>query len=216
MFAKLFTEASGAEQESSEPKPVNEKMINLEGTVVTIYLKYKLSYFLLLCFHKLKKLIHNSLSNQSGKRLTDHPEYEHLTCRYQRKGLQEKGWACCPEHWKVFNTSCYFISSEWKTWHESQKTWSGMGAHLLNFITRNLDSLSAYYVGLSDPEGKNQWQWADGSPYNESTTFWRPGEPSHRDQRCVMINSVRGGWGWNDGRCDAHQRSICEMKKVYF
>ncbi|XP_012861483.1 C-type lectin domain family 4 member A [Echinops telfairi] len=85
-----------------------------------------------------------------------------------------------------------------------------------NFITRNLEGSSAYYVGLSDPEGKNQWQWVDGSPYNESTTFWRPGEPSHRDEQCVMINSVRGSWGWNDAHCDAHQRSICEMKKVYF
>ncbi|XP_075409479.1 C-type lectin domain family 4 member C-like [Tenrec ecaudatus] len=135
-----------------------------------------------------------------------------------------KGWVCCPENWFASNTSCYWVSSGSNTWTKSQKTCSEMGAHLLvvntkeeqNFIIPNLQRSSAYYVGLSDPEGKQQWQWVDGSPYNKSATFWHPGEPSNQDEQCVMINSRGGSWGWNDARCDSPQRSICEMKKISF
>lgn len=97
-----------------------------------------------------------------------------------------------------------------------------MEAHLVvinskeeqDFLTQNMDKNAAYYVGLSDPEGQGHWQWVDQTPYNQSATFWRVGEPSHSEEQCVIVN-YRGQWGWNDVLCKHGQRSVCEMMKIY-
>ncbi|XP_010589219.1 C-type lectin domain family 4 member A-like [Loxodonta africana] len=133
------------------------------------------------------------------------------------------GWGCCPENWMVSNTSCYFISSEAKTWAESEKNCTGMGAHLLVinteeeqlFITQKLDRKSAYYMGLSEPKWMYQWQWVDQSSYKINITFWHPGESNNHKEHCVFISFLNGKWGWNAASCDMPQKSICEMMKIY-
>ncbi|KAM9672378.1 C-type lectin domain family 4 member A-like isoform 2-T2 [Trichechus inunguis] len=137
--------------------------------------------------------------------------------------FMRKGWGCCPENWIVSNTSCYFISFKFSNWTNSEKNCIGMGAHLLVIntkeeqllITQELLGSLAYYVGLSDPEGMRQWQWVDQSPYNKSVVFWHSGEPSNRNERCVIINLVNGNWGWNDIPCAERQNWICEMMKIF-
>ncbi|XP_004387332.1 C-type lectin domain family 4 member A-like isoform X2 [Trichechus manatus latirostris] len=137
--------------------------------------------------------------------------------------FMRKGWGCCPENWIVSNTSCYFISFKFSNWTNSEKNCIGMGAHLLVINTKEeqlliiqkLNRHSAYYVGLSDPEGMRQWQWVDQSPYNESVVFWHSGEPSNHNERCVIINLVNGNWGWNDIPCAGRQNWICEMMKIF-
>ncbi|XP_049737449.1 C-type lectin domain family 4 member C-like [Elephas maximus indicus] len=167
----------------------------------------------------------NSVYTKIGKKLfklQDHQEYHsRLTCFNEGKGL--KDWHCCPTPWSPFQSSCYFISTELKNWTDSEKNCSEMGAHLMTistkdeqqFINQKLDGNFAYYVGLSDPEGKHQWQWVDRSPYNESVSFWHHGEPNTHDERCVIINFRDENWGWNDASCGETQRSICEMTKIY-
>ncbi|XP_023605594.1 C-type lectin domain family 4 member A [Myotis lucifugus] len=85
-----------------------------------------------------------------------------------------------------------------------------------DFIIQNLDKNSAYYVGLSDPEGNGDWRWVDQTPYNASATFWHPGEPNNQRERCVMLNNPpRRSWGWNDVFCEVSLRSICKMMKIH-
>uniref|UniRef100_A0A2K6SHJ5 C-type lectin domain family 4 member A n=1 Tax=Saimiri boliviensis boliviensis TaxID=39432 RepID=A0A2K6SHJ5_SAIBB len=136
----------------------------------------------------------------------------------------ETAWNCCPKNWKSFSSSCYFISTESATWQESENKCVRMAAHLLvintqeeqKFIIRNLEQNSAYFVGLSDPEGQRRWQWVDQTPYNESATFWHEGEPSHTSERCVLVNfRYFRGWGWNDVPCYDRQRSVCEMMTIH-
>ncbi|XP_064141253.1 C-type lectin domain family 4 member A-like [Loxodonta africana] len=129
---------------------------------------------------------------------------------------------CCPVNWIISNTSCYFISSEAKTWTESEKNCSGMGAHLVVINTKEEQLLitqklkkSSYYLGLSDPEATHQWQWVDQSPYSTSVTFWHHGEPDNHTGPCVLINIRDGSWGWDDASCDVPQKSICELMKIY-
>uniref|UniRef100_A0A8D2AJW4 C-type lectin domain-containing protein n=1 Tax=Sciurus vulgaris TaxID=55149 RepID=A0A8D2AJW4_SCIVU len=136
-----------------------------------------------------------------------------------------KVWSCCPKNWKSFSSSCYFISTEAKSWNESQENCSRMGSHLVvinskeeqDFITQNMDIYAAYYVGLSDPEGQGHWQWVDQTPYNQSATFWHAGEPSYGGEHCVILNyrEKRTSWGWNDCICNIRQRLVCEMMKIY-
>ncbi|XP_054575293.1 C-type lectin domain family 4 member A isoform X4 [Eptesicus fuscus] len=136
----------------------------------------------------------------------------------------EKDWSCCPKNWKPFNLNCYFISNDTRNWTESKNNCSAMKSHLLvintkeeqDFIIGNLDEKSAYYVGLSDPEGNGAWQWVDQTPYNASATFWRPGEPNSLSEHCVILNKPpRSSWGWNDVTCKELHRSICKMMKIY-
>ncbi|XP_006875528.1 PREDICTED: C-type lectin domain family 4 member A isoform X2 [Chrysochloris asiatica] len=135
-----------------------------------------------------------------------------------------KSWDCCPEKWIAFNTSCYFISPEAKSWNESEKNCCGMGAHLLvintveeqKLILTHVQQEFAYYLGLSDPEGNNdQWQWIDHSPYNKNVKLWHPGEPSNPKERCVTLNYRKKNWGWNDINCKQKEHSICKMLKIY-
>uniref|UniRef100_A0A287CRW9 C-type lectin domain-containing protein n=1 Tax=Ictidomys tridecemlineatus TaxID=43179 RepID=A0A287CRW9_ICTTR len=41
-----------------------------------------------------------------------------------------KVWTCCPEKWKSFSSSCYFFSTDAKSWNDSQENCSRMEAHL--------------------------------------------------------------------------------------
>ncbi|XP_073932237.1 C-type lectin domain family 4 member A isoform X2 [Castor canadensis] len=133
-----------------------------------------------------------------------------------------KVWSCCPKNWKSFSSHCYFFSTYSKSWSKSEEDCSRMQAHLLvintkeeqDFVIKNVHPSYAYYIGLSDPEGQNHWQWADQTPYNQSATFWHPGEPSDIKERCVLLNyrAYDISWGWNDVLCDGAQRSVCEMK----
>uniref|UniRef100_A0A671DYY3 C-type lectin domain family 4 member A n=1 Tax=Rhinolophus ferrumequinum TaxID=59479 RepID=A0A671DYY3_RHIFE len=136
----------------------------------------------------------------------------------------KKDWSCCPKGWEPFSLNCYFISTKDKNWNESEKNCSGMKAHLLvintkaeqEFITGKLDKNWAYFVGLSDPEGTGHWQWVDQTPYNQSATFWHPGEPSsHPDERCAALNARWQNWGLNDIPCGESHRSICKVMKIY-
>uniref|UniRef100_A0A8C5ZIA2 C-type lectin domain-containing protein n=1 Tax=Marmota marmota marmota TaxID=9994 RepID=A0A8C5ZIA2_MARMA len=154
--------------------------------------------------------------------LNIHFHITHLFALLVNKG---KVWSCCPEHWKSFSSSCYFFSTDANSWNASQENCSRMEAHLVvinskeeqDFLTQNMDKKSAYFMGLSDPEGQGHWQWVDQTPYNQSATFWHTGEPSRSGERCVIVNhpSPSLQWGWNDINCDILQRSVCEMMKIY-
>ncbi|XP_062051418.1 C-type lectin domain family 4 member A-like isoform X1 [Lepus europaeus] len=153
-------------------------------------------------------------------------ELNHTALECMKNNFKEKVWSCCPKNWKPFSSNCYLISTESKSWHESKHHCSAMEAHLLvinskdeqDFIIQNLKNNFAYYVGLSDPEGQRHWQWVDETPYNANVTFWHAGEPSDRDERCVILNyrpQTPAAWGWNDIKCFQNQMSVCEMMKIY-
>ncbi|KAL2776898.1 C-type lectin domain family 4 member A isoform 3 [Daubentonia madagascariensis] len=156
------------------------------------------------------------------KNTTKEPIHTTLECVKKNLTVAEKVWSCCPKNWKLFSSKCYFISTESKSWNESQKNCSRMEAHLLvintkeeqDFITQNLNKSFAYFVGLSDPEGQRHWQWVDQTPYNKSVTFWHPNEPNNPNERCVMLNFHYSSWGWNDAGCDLPQMSVCEMTTI--
>lgn len=169
-------------------------------------------------------------SDVKGKISTKETFYNKLECtraNLTMKGSSvntEKMWSCCPQNWKSFGSNCYFIASEDKSWNESEKNCSVMHTHLLvvtsreeqDFIISNVNKYNAYYVGLSDPEGKHQWQWVDGTPYNQSAAFWLPQEPTNFHDRCVILQfRVGAKWGWNNIRCNQPHKAICKTKMIY-
>ncbi|KAM9673350.1 LOW QUALITY PROTEIN: C-type lectin domain family 6 member A-like [Trichechus inunguis] len=150
----------------------------------------------------------------------------------------EKVWGCCPSTWMSFDSSCYFISTEKNSQTRFEQNCVGMGGHLVvinteveqNFIVQQLNKSLPYFLGLSDPQGKNNWQWIDQTPYKEnllanhrrmflpfvSFRFWHEKEPNFSGEQCVVIVFwTPGKWGWNDVFCDLKMNLICEMKKIY-
>ncbi|XP_076697724.1 C-type lectin domain family 6 member A-like isoform X5 [Callospermophilus lateralis] len=136
----------------------------------------------------------------------------------------EKVWGCCPSTWKPFGSSCYLISTEQHFWAKSEEKCAEMGAHLVvinteaeqNFIIQQLNETFSYFLGLSDPQGNNNWQWIDHTPFEKNIRFWHQNEPNFSAEQCATIVFWESrGWGWNNVFCDSKRNSICEMKKIY-
>ncbi|NWI86520.1 CLC4A protein, partial [Pitta sordida] len=140
---------------------------------------------------------------------------------------QGKGWTCCPKGWKRFQKSCYFLSSDLMSWNESLQNCTGMGSQLVvinskeeqEFLSKQLRQMQNhvaenFYIGLRE-ESVDQWQWVDKTPYNETVTFWRSGEPSEgNDEKCVVIHvETQPPNNWNDIGCMKHHR-ICEAAVI--
>ncbi|XP_023563179.1 C-type lectin domain family 4 member A-like [Octodon degus] len=152
-------------------------------------------------------------------------KHKELECKRSNSSKKDKVWSCCPKNWMRFGSHCYFCPTEAKPWSESEERCSHMGAHLVvitskeeqDFITQNTKLNTAYYMGLSDPQGQRHWQWIDQTPYNESVTFWHPGEPNDKKEHCVILNYRYSNrkWGWNDVSCDRPQGSVCKMVNIY-
>ncbi|KFO77340.1 C-type lectin domain family 4 member A isoform X1 [Cuculus canorus] len=135
----------------------------------------------------------------------------------QHKG---RGWLCCPNGWKRFKKSCYYMSVDMMNWAESEQNCTAMGSHLVvinttaeqTFLTEELQQSPRgrnYYIGLT-AQALGQWQWVDQTPYNESAMFWRSGEPSNvAVEACVVIHTNPKIHNWNDIQCGNHYR-ICE------
>ncbi|XP_037702373.1 C-type lectin domain family 4 member A isoform X2 [Choloepus didactylus] len=125
-------------------------------------------------------------SQLKEKKTLKEPIPRFVECERSNRTTEEETWSCCPKNWSSHNSNCYFISTTSATWDKSEKICSEEGAHLLvintkeeqDFIIQKLNKNSAYYVGLSHPEGKDQWQWVDQTPYNESVVFWHQDGPN--------------------------------------
>ncbi|XP_073169930.1 C-type lectin domain family 4 member A-like [Lepidochelys kempii] len=143
---------------------------------------------------------------------------------------------CCPMGWKPFQASCYYFSKDLMTWDDSERNCTGMGSHLVvintraeqDFIFTRVNGTVTghqrrnYCIGLTDQEKKRQWRWVDGTPYNNTAAFWRPGEPSHHtNENCVVMyvsaeQNAYGNRNWNNVPCSNTFHRICETAALRF
>ncbi|KAM8779681.1 C-type lectin domain family 6 member A-like [Rhynchonycteris naso] len=146
-----------------------------------------------------------------------------LTCFNEGTRVTGKNWGCCPSTWKAFGSSCYFISTEENIWSDSEEICVSMGAHLVvinskaeqNFIVQELNQSVSYFLGLSDPQKNDKWQWIDQTSYTANVKLWHRNEPNFKTEKCASIVFWDGVWGWNNVHCDSKRYSICELKKIY-
>ncbi|XP_045568240.1 C-type lectin domain family 4 member M [Salmo salar] len=124
----------------------------------------------------------------------------------------------CPEGWRRFGCSCYYISTEGKSWEESRQDCLERGADLViinseeeqTFI-KGLESLIFAWIGLADSVTEGTWKWVDGTPLTIQK-YWWSGEPGGgTDQNCGEIYYISPGHGvWRDYDCSFSQKWICE------
>ncbi|XP_037370302.1 C-type lectin domain family 4 member A-like [Talpa occidentalis] len=224
---KNESKSSGTKSEAPRATPTEKTSPHKSNPGITKLLVASLLIFMLLAISFLAAFIFffQKYSDLKGKMSAKEVSHKNLECTKENLTMEEKAWSCCPKNWKSHGSNCYFIASEEKNWMESEKNCSAMQAHLLvvttkeeqDFIISTVNSKYAYYVGLSDPEGKYQWQWVDCTPYNHSATFWHQGEPNNLKNHCVILLKPRerNKWGWNNVNCHENHMSVCKMTKIY-
>uniref|UniRef100_A0A4W5R887 C-type lectin domain-containing protein n=1 Tax=Hucho hucho TaxID=62062 RepID=A0A4W5R887_9TELE len=127
----------------------------------------------------------------------------------------------CPKGWRMLGSSCYFLSTETKTWEESRQDCLKRAADLVIINSREEqldgDADLLVWIGLTDSVNEGTWKWVDGTPL--TTLYWKSGQPDHggpnNEEDCVEVyhrDSVFANW--NDAPCDHRLRWICE-KPLY-
>uniref|UniRef100_A0A3Q2QIP2 CD209 antigen-like n=1 Tax=Fundulus heteroclitus TaxID=8078 RepID=A0A3Q2QIP2_FUNHE len=138
--------------------------------------------------------------------------------------------------WENYQERLYFFSTDESSWNESRRSCQDLGGDLVKidsreeqvFLEIRLRSLmeeaeDRFWIGLTDAEEEGRWFWVDGSPLNESLSFWSNGEPNNHAGRtpagedCVRMGKKGGADDlkcWFDHSCDGLQKSICEKAKA--
>uniref|UniRef100_A0AAZ1X8Z5 C-type lectin domain-containing protein n=1 Tax=Oreochromis aureus TaxID=47969 RepID=A0AAZ1X8Z5_OREAU len=109
----------------------------------------------------------------------------HSQLQEEVKKLKEKIEEKCPDRWMRFGCSCYFKSTESKTWSDSRRDCQDKGADLVMINSKEeqkfvneLNMRGESWVGLraKNTSSGYEWEWVDGSLLTE--TFWAEGEKS--------------------------------------
>uniref|UniRef100_A0A3B1IGR1 C-type lectin domain-containing protein n=1 Tax=Astyanax mexicanus TaxID=7994 RepID=A0A3B1IGR1_ASTMX len=113
----------------------------------------------------------------------------------------------------VFNTSLYYVSTEWKSWTESRDNCRQRGADLVIINSKEEQEFikklnnNKVWIGLNKSEGV--WKWVDGSEL--ITGFWYSGEPSNYRDDCVITGYVSDtNKNWFQYSCSTPYFGICE------
>ncbi|XP_047284728.1 C-type lectin domain family 4 member D isoform X3 [Homo sapiens] len=68
-------------------------------------------------------------------KLEHHAKLKCIKEKSELKSAEGSTWNCCPIDWRAFQSNCYFPLTDNKTWAESERNCSGMGAHLMTIST---------------------------------------------------------------------------------
>uniref|UniRef100_A0A8C7TZK9 C-type lectin domain-containing protein n=1 Tax=Oncorhynchus mykiss TaxID=8022 RepID=A0A8C7TZK9_ONCMY len=142
-------------------------------------------------------------------------ERDQLQTRYntltkERDQLQ-KETELCPDGWKKIGSSCYYVSTEYKSWEESRQDCRNRGADLVVINSQEKQVLKNYvWIGLTDSVSEGTWKWVDYTPL--TTKYWNSKEPNGgRAENCVYFYSWSSDTGaWWDYDCSYQYRWICE------
>ncbi|XP_073729806.1 uncharacterized protein [Misgurnus anguillicaudatus] len=122
-------------------------------------------------------------------------KYNNITKLKEKLKEKNKLWTQLYDGWIYYQSSLYFISSDWKTWTESRRYCKERGADLIiinnkeeqDFINKN-SGKDNLWIGLSDSDEEGRWKWVDGS--TQSSRFWASGEPNGgRRENCAVSYS---------------------------
>uniref|UniRef100_A0AAZ3R477 C-type lectin domain-containing protein n=1 Tax=Oncorhynchus tshawytscha TaxID=74940 RepID=A0AAZ3R477_ONCTS len=116
---------------------------------------------------------------------------------------------CCSDGWKKFECSCYFISTEKKTWEKSRQDCLERGTDLVIINSKEEQEFlfnfkKRVWIGLTDRETEETWKWVDGTPL--TTEYWYDPQPDNAGstdgEDCAEIRKDQSPLkAWNDLSC---------------
>ncbi|XP_029599503.1 C-type lectin domain family 4 member E-like isoform X1 [Salmo trutta] len=175
----------------------------------------------LLLYQRNQLTSYNSLTKDgdqlqtSNKTLTRERDQLQKETECLKQSLVEK---VCPQGWKKLGSSCYYVSTESKSWEESRQDCRNRGADLVVINSQEKQTLVNWlcgrknyvWIGLTDSVTEGTWKWVDDTPL--TTKYWNSGEPNGgRAENCVYFYSWSSDKGeWWDYDCSYKYRWICE------
>ncbi|XP_070973458.1 C-type lectin domain family 4 member M-like [Oncorhynchus clarkii lewisi] len=101
---------------------------------------------------------------------------------------------CCPEGWRLLGSSCYFLSTQRKTWEESRLDCMNRGANLMIINSeeerRFLCGLNKIvWIGLTDSVTGRTRKWMRGTPLT-TASYWRSGGPYGGGVENCVVNGT--------------------------
>ncbi|XP_042170043.1 CD209 antigen-like [Oncorhynchus tshawytscha] len=123
---------------------------------------------------------------------------------------------CCPEGWMLLGSSCYFLSTQQKTWEQSRLDCLNRGADLMIINSKEEQKFlcglnKIVWIGLTDSVTGRTRKWMHGTPLT-TASYWRSGGPYGGGvENCVVVRYWSSGYrkGW-DYQCSNPQFWICE------
>ncbi|XP_045567427.1 C-type lectin domain family 4 member D isoform X2 [Salmo salar] len=141
------------------------------------------------------------------------------------RGVEGRGMAVptmttvlkCPKGWRMLGSSCYFLSTERKTWEESRLDCQNRGADLVIINSRQEQKFlfncnKDFWIGLTDTVTEGTWKWVDGNPLTTPKS-WGSGQPNGGGvENCVLLTHSLSDQGtWHDYPCSYNSSWICEI-----
>ncbi|XP_070835872.1 CD209 antigen-like protein 2 isoform X1 [Chaetodon trifascialis] len=146
----------------------------------------------------------------------------------QRLPMIKEGCKHCPTGWVLINSLCYYFPfsniNGYKSWQKARDFCQMYGGdlavidskdkenstvtHLINVLTSQ--SNMGFWIGLKDSHEEGTWKWLDGTILVEG--YWNDGEPNDiNNEDCSGVYPRENFFkAWNDVRCDATMKWICE------
>uniref|UniRef100_UPI0037E952C7 CD209 antigen-like protein C n=1 Tax=Semicossyphus pulcher TaxID=241346 RepID=UPI0037E952C7 len=124
----------------------------------------------------------------------------------------------CPRGWLMFASSCYYFSSQRRSWDDSLEDCVQRDANLVIIDNRQeQDFLTGFteaaWVGMTDREEEGTWIWVDGTVVEKDRLRWALGQPddAYGGEDCGDIHTMIDFIGLNDYNCSTRNQWICEM-----
>ncbi|XP_074549277.1 C-type lectin domain family 10 member A-like [Halichoeres trimaculatus] len=125
----------------------------------------------------------------------------------------------CPRGWLMFASSCYYISSQQRSWDEGREDCVQRDADLVVIDSRQEQAFltgftMAAWVGMTDRGQEGTWVWVDGTQVDKQRLLWAPGQPdgAFGGEDCGDLRTMMTFIGLNDYNCSSRARWICERK----
>nr|XP_055064866.1 asialoglycoprotein receptor 1-like [Misgurnus anguillicaudatus] len=117
--------------------------------------------------------------------------------------------------WIYYNFSCYYISSEWRSWSDSRRDCEQRDADLVIInnkkeqeFLQKATGASNFWIGLR--KAGHVWKWIDGTTLTLS--FWMDKYPISSGHNCALTSVS----GWSHYLCDYNKYSwICERRILH-
>ncbi|XP_049900127.1 asialoglycoprotein receptor 2-like isoform X2 [Epinephelus moara] len=125
------------------------------------------------------------------------------------------------DRWVKLGSSCYYVSTEQKTWTESRKECQSKGADLVIINSEEEQKFvikfnKRIWIGLTDQDEEGIWKWVDGTAL--TAKYWYAPQPDDGGQPGVKEDCaemyVKGSdplLKWNDIPCSHRNYWVCEI-----
>lgn len=124
----------------------------------------------------------------------------------------------CPSTWRRFKEKCYYFSTDLVEFAEGNNLCKIMSSNMIiinnqeeqQWVSKQMNGMNYYWIGLSDTEEHNVWRWVDGTI--AQYTNWKQGQPDNwKEERSTEdCAGLADSALWNDFFCTDTNRVICE------